>query len=1365
MTWRFPHPERSYIYPFVYLFVCLLTNGMAQSFRFTKPTQIITGQDGLPQSFVCGLVQDIDGFIWVGTRDGLARYDGADFRYYRHDQTDTTTLQSNAVTSLYSDYQHQLWIMQDDGLDQLDPRTGVIRHVGNLPAVRRVHSRFHQHQSTAWIDPRGRFWVASKQGGLFRIEPQTGRVRHLNRQQNGLLSDTVKALVADGRRQLWVFTQKGMSRWDERRHRFINYPLPFTLAQPTEPERVQDELPGLIVSTTGELITADRSSFILFDPKRGRYRRLPVPVPMNYGTAWLQADSSGGFFTDLAGQVFHYSPRQGFQKRWETDLTAYRHPQSFLIDRSGVMWYGTNAAGLRRVDLTAPDFTTYPYHTAFHPDVLQQELGLPIQSLLPSLGRPERMQHFSSYLCRTVHDPQQRIWFAHDRDVGYYDPRSRTGRPLPPLPNDQSAGSAIRGIALSPAGGLWCIQSNGLIWYFDPSARHWTLPFGRTMPYGRLVVVDLLADRDQLWITTLDRGLLRFSLSTRQTRIYDHAQLPGTFLTNRLLGIMQDPQRADLLWVGSYEGLICLNRKTGQSRVFTTRNGLPNNTIYAMEADRQGFLWLSTNQGLCRFHPVTHQTRTFRAYQGLQADEFNRFHSLLLPDGRLAFGGTAGWTIFNPSTIQTDTFQPTVMLTSLKINNQPADYRTGQTPLPAPLNTLTELSLPYDQNFLTFEFASTQYNQPNRRRYRYQLRGVDPGWVDAGTLPLATYTKLPPGWYELRLNAANTSGQWSHHIKTLMVRIRPPFWATWWAYLTYILLALGGVYGYIHYRTRRIQERHRLILERQETEQLKTLDKLKSRFFTNITHEFRTPLTLIITPIDQLLREHTYPPALQQTLTSVHRNATQLLQLINQLLDLSKLAAGGLSVTESQGDLTAYVRDLVESFQATATARQISLTFVGQTLPGDVCFDADKWAKISNNLIHNALKFTPTGGQITVELSATVDETTQAISAVCLSVTDTGIGIPADKLPHVFDRFYQVDDSGTRPYEGSGIGLSLVRELTDLLGGQLAMTSTPGQGSRVQVTLPVRLAPHLPNADTEPASLQPAVLSAADDPEPTPPELNDPRPQVLVVDDHPDLRAYIAQGLQAHYRVSTAADGEAAWQLIQVSMPDLVISDVMMPGLDGYALCQRIKQTPLTAHIAVILLTARVSADSKLEGLSAGANDYLAKPFQMNELQLRVANWLSYQQQLRQFLYQRLNTGDAPIAHQTLEDPLLRQLYQILDTELNNPELSVNSLANELAVSTRTLQRKLAALTGLKTNEVIRNYRLKKAAQLLQEGHSVTETAFLVGIDNLSYFSQRFKELFGLSPTAYIQHSRNSSADLTIPLPPTEGPFTNLRPE
>jgi len=534
--------------------------------------------------------------------------------------------------------------------------------------------------------------------------------------------------------------------------------------------------------------------------------------------------------------------------------------------------------------------------------------------------------------------------------------------------------------------------------------------------------------------------------------------------------------------------------------------------------------------------------------------------------------------------------------------------------------------------------------------------------------------------------------------------------------------------------SRAFKEKQLLEFTLVKTNALKDIHDMKNRFFSNITHEFRTPLSLIISPIEKILQGNLDKSLIERSLITIHRSAIQLLQLINQLLDLSKLEASKMEVTKFRGDPHQFLQNVISSFSLGFEEKNISVSFSFQDLSGERIFDAEKLEKICFNLLSNSLKFTPVGGTLSVDASL-------KDQMLLLKVKDTGVGITQEKLPHIFERFYQADNSLTRSFGGTGIGLALVKELVDLVGGAIRVESELSVGTIFHLQFPMAkpesgVDDNLPAAAVSLAQFrqyQPIdeVMASS--------KIND-GPLILLVEDNIELLDYIQTDLSRKYRVITAVNGKDAWQICEQELPDLVVSDVMMPEMNGYDLCKQVKETQATNHIGVILLTAKGRMENKVLGLSLGANDYLPKPFHQRELELRISNFLQYKQGLKLFYSRHLSGLITPGEEQTEQptDPFLQKLYEAIDQSIDNPELSVNDVATTLAVSSRTLNRKLASMLGLTTNEVIRNYRLRKAVELLRSGSNVSEAAYQVGFESPSYFGQCFKEVYKATPSEFI---------------------------
>jgi signal transduction histidine kinase/DNA-binding response OmpR family regulator len=809
-------------------------------------------------------------------------------------------------------------------------------------------------------------------------------------------------------------------------------------------------------------------------------------------------------------------------------------------------------------------------------------------------------------------------------------------------------------------------------------------------------------------------------------------------------------QRGGSLWVSTKGGGIVRLDKQAQHREPGTflhineAQGLPNKVVYGILPDGAGNLWLSTNRGLAQFNPNTRRFRSFTKADGLQDDEFNTGAFFRAASGELLFGGINGITQFWPGRFarQAQRTPPLARIIGLRVNNEAVTVGDSTGILPQSLDYTTHLDLAHDQNLLTLEFSLMDFTNSANNRYRYRLDGIDAEWVDAGTNRFANYAQLPDGRYTLEMMASPDGNTWSKPV-SVQIRVRPPVYRTWWAYGLYALV-LGGVAWQV-YRVQSVRWRlqQQVAQEQREAARLAELDGLKTRFFTNISHEFRTPLTLLLGPIGDLQARL---PAERPLLSLMERNATRLLALINQLLDLSKLEAHQLKPEPQRTDLVVFLRTLAAAFQSLAESRQLTFV-VEQNVPAywtDI--DHDKLEKIVTNLLSNAFKFTPPGQA--VRLSVTYP--TQGHEVV-LTVADTGIGMAAAVLPHIFERFYQADGRTNRAYEGTGVGLALASELVKVLGGQINVSSTEGAGTSFRLVLPCPPAP-APEQGTE----SPQVADG---------QVDEARKMILIVDDNEDIRAYVRQLFEADYRILEAHDGKHGLEIATATQPDLVICDLMMPRLDGFGFCRALKEQPATSHIPVVMLTAKATLQDRLEGLTLGADDYVVKPFHRDELQVRVRNLLQNRQRLfEQFRQQQATpvlaetnvpdnvpesaepTANVPESRALLtgEQQFIDRLSAAIEAHLSDPAFSVEDLAEAANLSRSQLHRKLKTLLGTSATDFIRNHRLTRAAKLLQIGdQSVTQVAYAVGFDSLSYFARVFEERYGVLPSRFGKSSRN----------------------
>ncbi len=892
------------------------------------PPERITDRQGLPQASVPAITQDRQGFIWVATRDGLGRYDGHHFKVFQPDPNGKPSLSFTGLDRLFTDHHGQIWITSELGdIDVFDPRTETFTNISRRALYRRAAGNEQPYQ--LYVDRADRLWVPLWAKGLLCIDRAANRVwhfRHQPGQPRSLGSDSVMQVSQAPDGTIWIATRNGLERFDETTRQFTHYQH-----QPGQTGSLPDnQLRGLQIRATGEVLTISQRFVSWLNPATGLFGACPLPA---YNSSrhdlkgYPTLDSLGRLYFQHNSSIYRFSSQQGLVEV-EQSNQSIDECVSLFVDRSQVLWVGTRGAGIRKYDLRGGDFQQVPYRRNFYQDVLSSQwLGVPAASLPP----PAAFAHGHSYDFRYTISQNRYLWHNIGGSAVYRtDLQAKRSEALPlPVRSHQGYVSLL---ATDPQQRVWAVYG-AAVWCYDDATRQWVKqPYRipRPQTFGALTFV---VDEQALWFATESKGLWRLDRATGQWRQYvnrprDHQSLSS----NSLFCISKDPTNPNRLWIGTFGGGLCaFDKRTGTSRRITQADGLPNNVIYSVIPDQQGYLWMGTNKGICRLNRRTFSTRTFTHADGLLADEFNRFHWLHLPQStpgqradpeeRIIMGGLTGITAFYPRQVREDTFQPPVELTELQVNNQPVS--------PAPLDSLPiqavdHLTLPYNLNFITAKFAALQFNRPDKNRYRYRLEGAETDWTQTDQ-PVATYTNLLPGSYVLVLNASNTSGQWSRWQRRLAITIQPPLWATWWAYLLYGL-ALGGVIVTgVRASSNRLRQslalqRRETALERQETEQLRAVDELKSHFFANITHEFRTPLTLILGPI-QHLSQQLPDPDVQHQLTTIDRNANQLLGLVNQLLDLSRLEAGALPVVNVRGDLVAVVAQTVDSFRSLASIR------------------------------------------------------------------------------------------------------------------------------------------------------------------------------------------------------------------------------------------------------------------------------------------------------------------------------------------------------------------------------------------------------------------------------------------------------------
>ena len=1351
-------------FPFLFFLISNALN--AQDFHIER----ITAEPGLSQGTVNCITQDRQGFIWVGTEDGLNRFDGYQFKHYKNQQGNSSSLSNNIINAIVEDGEGFLWVATSNGLNRFDPSTESFRQFHPDPknpnsiAFESIYSILEDKSGDAlWLGASTTLDKFDKESGKFtHFKPPTKLPVFAN--------DNVITTIAEFENDLYIGTWgDGVWRFQKDVKKFTRI---YTDAKEAEDlrwtRRIWTDSYGELYAIINDIVFQFKLELVLFS-------QLPFP---QYGKENL----TNAFFKNSSDQLIVATSGKGLkifshdfqhletlQFDADSSLVNNNNVTTIFKDRCGLFWLGARGGGLSLLDVERKKFQ-WVQGNASNP--ISSHL-LDITSILETqsgeiwiANKAHGIYCFDTTTHQPIHigqksgipqgmatkevkvlfqDSQQRIWVGTwGKGLIMWDVKNGVFRNYI---NDRSdehtlADNFITSIAESKDHKLWIATAFGVSvleleklesGFFKNYLYKKDHHKGLSHPRAEVVFCD---HSGQIWVGTGDGGLNLYNQAQDTFRYFLHdPDDPKTLGSNRVISIFED--RASRLWVGTFGGGLHRYEPDKQLFIhFKEQEGLPSDIVTGIVEDSDGFLWLTTNMGLSKFDVDKNIFTNYFKQDGLLGDQFNeRAICFSHRAGEIYAGGKDGVTFFHPDSIRNNAFVPPVVISSIKkYVTQGQQTRTVDI---EGAGTIKYIEVPFSQNTLAFEFAALNFRQTFKNQYAYKLEGLGRSWNDLGPKREVTFSNLPSGKYNLRVKGSNNDGVWNEQGISLEIRVLPPWYRTWWAYLSYIL-AFGSLFYFYRKRELREQElKHQLELEHLESEKLKEVDQLKSRFFVNISHEFRTPLTLILGQLDSSM-ERIKDESVKSKLGMAFRNGKRLLQLINQLLDLSKLEAGSMKLHAVEKDLIPFLKNLYFSFESLAEQRKLSLVFQCTETSMPLFFDEYKLEKVFFNLLSNAIKFTPEGGKI-----AMIVEKADAPFFVKITIRDTGVGIPAERLPFVFNRFFQVDSSRTREREGTGIGLALVKEFVGLHSGQVSVKSQEGLGADFVVVLPFgertdKLAEEeMPAFDLSPTD----AITLADKPvkgfSKNDKEVD--KAQLLIVEDNADVRSYLHEHLvEAGYQIIEAVNGENGLALAQEHLPDLILTDVMMPRMDGYAFSRHIRSDERTSHIPIIMLTAKAAEDDKIEGLEIGVDDYLTKPFSAKELHVRVANLIRQRQQLRERFSRATVIRPAEVSAISVDQVFLEKIIHAIESHISDEQFGVETLSNAVNMSVTHLNRKLNALIGQSAGHLIRSMRLQRAADLLaQNAGNVAEIAFQVGFSVPENFSRSFKKQFGCSPGEY----------------------------
>ena len=1341
----------------------------------------LTTKNGFLSNKINDILHDSQGFMWFATDMGLHRWDGYEMKVYYHKPGNTNSLSASSICSIYEDRDSIIWIgTYKSGINRFnsDLENFTRYDIGNINPEA-------NYQNIIWgmyEDNSKNFWVATEYG-LLKFNRKTGEFKRFVTDATSfstIISDQAmnyfRVLCKQDDKTLLLGTRNGLVQFDMVKEIFIRIPLSGYSGIIYDIRGISDEGSGIF------WIASYENGLYRYDSSTNQIKKF-VPVVLNRenvpfeGLISICAKSPDEIWVGTRNGLFKFNQHTnttGVFLPNSRDMTSISSSvvQKIYLDNNKNLWFGSQDSGVNFLPDKQKPYRLYEWDSensnslghGFVKSICEDNLG---NIWIGSWGggvscfsqKKKNYIHFttdspkpnrinSDYINIVHCDNNDNIWIGKT-GLSLWNPQKGSISLI-----DELKYRRIRTICDGANGDLWIgFKYSGFALYRESknSFKYFVHTLNDSTSLSNNHILCMYWSKSgSLWIGTQD-GLNRLDNNLSENpafvRYYYDPNDINSISHNEITCIYVDSR--ERVWIGTRNGLNLFDEKINGFRRVTVIEGLANNIIQNIVEDDNHNLWIRWGEKLIRYNHGTGDSRVYDERDGfLPEGEYGGWNGVLYKgiSGTMYYGGVDKFITFDPDEFKDNPKPPPVLITNFLLFNKSVNVGNNS-PLKKSITETKLLELTHTQNIISFEFAALDYTNPRKNRYAYRMEGVDEEWVytDASRR-YANYTNLDPGEYIFKVKGTNSDGVWNEAGTSVKIIILPPWWQTWWAYAIYICVIIGLIYFIRRYELNRQNLKHGLELERFETEKYQEIDRMKSRFFANISHEFRTPLTLIKGPIQQMLSGE-FTGNIKKQYQIILRNTNRLMQLINQLLDLSKLDSGEMVLRTSPEDIVSLVNGLTQSFESLAKQKNIELQFQSTEDKIIVYIDQDKFEKIIINLLSNALKFTPDGGSVSVSINHYLDRIAKDIEFAVIKVSNTGEGISLDKLDKIFDRFYQADDSSVRRHEGTGIGLSLTKELVELHHGEIKAESEPGKATTFTVCLPLgknHLHPdEILETPTEIASeidtgLIESTYTYESEIDTTTHQPVKDSSTLLIVEDNADMRSYMRESLESNYEIIEAENGEEGIHQSLEYSPDMIISDVMMPKMDGFQFCAKIKKDERTSHIPVILLTAKASGESKIEGLETGADDYLTKPFDTRELQVRINNLIEQRKRLQKKFQKEIAVSPRHIAVTSIDEKLVQRAIDVVEKNISDPNFDTALMAKEIGISRMLLNTKLKALTGLSTGEFIRTLRLKRAAQLLQQGYgNVTQVAYDVGFQSLSYFAKAFREQFGKLPSQY----------------------------
>lgn len=1316
----------------------------------------LTSADGLSQRSVMAILQDSKGYLWFGTRDGLNKFDGNRFIVYRHNADDPASLSNNNIYYLYEDSQGNIWIGTQNGLNRYDTHQdnfiqykhtknphsitnnvvwGMIQIDENLlwvatdngisqinittDEINRIHKPDNRPDSLSdnkirsfLKTPNGNIWICNTSYiDVYNPTEKTYRsIDYPKKENQNTHLNNRPILYTDQNNTIWLGYEQGLAVYAPQTDRFVDFEFQGKKAVNSAVRSICEDLHGniWIGSYTGlYILNSDHSvlQHVVHDQNISTslsQNSIYKIIRDSRGDMWLGTWADGINYYNRDDDVFKHISFGNIDSKLN-----YRVVSGIAEDVEGNLWIGTEGGGLNFYDRETNKFTYYK-------------------------NNPNDPYSLSANNIKSVIiDRKGHIWVGiHDGGLDFLDPKQKPFRfqqiDFPGQDNVSLKAYKVLTLFEDKNGNIWIGTLTGGLIFYDTQAKQ----LSKIDKDIKTVMSIAQTENPNILLVGGDRGLESIHIATRKKTKISLNENSNTSSPPYVNCIFID--NLNRYWAGTEgQGVYMYDPKSKKTKIYGIKEGLLNDIIYGILSDSNGNIWISTNNGISCLNPESNTIKNYNQSDGLQGNEFNYGSFFKTKDRKLFFGGTNGLTYFDPSEIRKNTYIPNIDITNIEVNNIPFAKIT---------DAVSKIILKHNQNNFSIDFTALSYMYPEKNEFTYILEGNDKAWNHVGNQRKAVYTNIPPGTYTFKVIGSNNDGVWNEEGDDITIQVKPAPWQTWWAYLLY-LTVLGGVFLYIR----------KLILlrvkERKEKERIEEINQVRLDLFTDVSHDFRTPLTLIIGPLEQMIQQNTGNDHIRQQHEIMLKNAKMLLQLINEILDFRKIESGTLALQASKSNIISFISDVKKSFDALAQRRSIHYQLVSEIENIDVWFDKAKLKKVLFNLLSNAFKFSQDAGEIAINVAITTKKfNAKPADYVKITITNFGEIIPEKDTNIIFDPFYQLRNKNQNL--GSGIGLSVTKKLVELHKGRISVKSSESEGTRFSIFLKLgrdhlsreeylenteeteNLFDDTPMLDTE--------MVIAPSKSPTDAVYQEEFHTLLIVEDNLPLQTFIKDIFVDKYNVFGAENGEEALNITRQHPIDLIISDISMPVMDGFELCHHIKTTLITSHIPVILLTAKTSHIHRTKGYETGADAYITKPFSATILQVRVNNLLKTRANLIRKFKQDTILEPKKLTVTSPDEAFLEKAITTVEQHIADSDFNASVFIDHMNMSRTVIYTKLKALTGQNLSTFIRTIRLKKAAQLIiQTNMTVSQVAYEVGFNDLKYFRECFKELYKATPSDY----------------------------